>query len=90
MQFSREALSQFLKFATGPEGQWHGNFRDLGRRSAPGDAGRAGASVAEVQGLDRLRRNWNPRGDEASERLEHVLGAEAVEEIDPLIGTVGG
>jgi len=87
VQFNKEALSQFLKFATGPEGQWNGNFRDLGaaitRMATLAQGGRI--TVAEVQReLDRLRRDWNPpRRDDASARLEQVLGAEAVEEIDP-------
>jgi len=87
VQFNKEALNQFLKFATGPEGQWNGNFRDLGaaitRMSTLATGGRI--TVKEVQReLERLRRDWNPpRRDATSEQLEHILGAEAVEEIDP-------
>lgn len=87
VQFNKEALKHFLKFAKGPEGRWNGNFRDLGaavtRMSTLASGGRI--TVAEVgREVERLRRDWGrPAHDPGRQFLELILSPEEIGDIDP-------
>lgn len=85
-RFSTEAKKLFLDFATGPDGRWPGNFRDLGaaltRMATLAPGGRISRDVVQEE-IDRLRRFWRSSGAEAADGvLEEVLGAEAAEKVD--------
>lgn len=87
VQFNREALKLFLKFAQGPDGQWKGNFRDLGaaitRMATLAPGGRITAAEVERE-IDRLERDWRPRNQAPGrEILTLVLTPEELGDIDP-------
>ena len=59
-RFSSEARERFLSFATGPEGAWHGNFRDLGaaltlEKALPHAAGLGSGSSDAAAVLESVR-----------------------------------
>ena len=85
IRFSKEARKQFLDFATGPEGLWPGNFRDLRaaltRMATLAPGGRISRQVVAGE-IERLSGSWNQADPSSSEQLIALLGAERVEQID--------
>lgn len=86
VRFSAEARSAFLAFATGPDGVWPGNFRDLGaalvRMATLAPGGRISVDVVEDE-FDRLRRAWLLGGAAGGDGLAaRCLGAARAAEID--------
>jgi len=86
IRFSREARDLFLGFATGPDGLWPGNFRDLGgaltRMATLAPGGRISQEVAEEE-VERLKRAW--RGGHSygnSDLISRYLGEVRASEID--------
>ncbi|MEZ4391821.1 MAG: RNA repair transcriptional activator RtcR [Polyangiales bacterium] len=79
--FNREARARFLEFATGPEGHWRGNFRDLNAAVtrmvtlAPG--GRIDRDVVDEESA-RLRAHWASFQSGAPERPEPARGDDEV------------
>ncbi|MEL6797862.1 MAG: RNA repair transcriptional activator RtcR, partial [Planctomycetota bacterium] len=65
IRLSREARAEFLRFATGPDGRWPGNFRDLGaaltRMATLAPGGRISQDVVADE-IDRLLRSWSGGG----------------------------
>lgn len=61
VRFEAAARARFLVFATGPEGLWPGNFRELAatveRLATLADGGRIGVLQVEAERA-RLRRSW--------------------------------
>jgi transcriptional regulatory protein RtcR len=61
VRFEATARARFLAFATGPEGLWPGNFRELAatveRLATLADGGRIGVGQVEAE-CARLRRSW--------------------------------
>lgn len=87
VQFNKAALKAFMKFAQGPEGQWRGNFRDLGaavtRMATLSSGGRITLEEVEKE-IARLKRDWSAGAlDPAADALALVLSPEAIAEIDP-------
>ncbi|MDJ0835670.1 MAG: RNA repair transcriptional activator RtcR [Acidobacteriota bacterium] len=82
--FNKEAWQRYLAFATGPEGIWSANFRDLSasisRMATLAGGGRINQEIVEEE-IGRLKRQWT-RPDAAFAVLEEYLGAEGVEEVD--------
>ncbi|MCX9156267.1 RNA repair transcriptional activator RtcR [Niveibacterium sp. 24ML] len=77
VRFNAEAKRAYLKFATGPDARWSGNFRELSasvtRMATLSDTGRITEAVV-VEELARLRGAWggpsaNPLADLLGERL---------------------
>lgn len=85
VSFNREGREAFLAFATGPEGRWPANFRELNaavtRMATLAPGGRIGRPEVEEE-LARLRAAWRraPAGPRA-DRVEALLG-EAAAELD--------
>lgn len=85
-RFSSEARERFLSFATGPEGAWHGNFRDLGaaltRMATLAPGGRVSLDVVNEE-IDRLRRAWQ-QGQDApgADLLVRYLGETKASQMD--------
>ena len=65
VRFNAEAKAAYLRFATGPEALWSGNFRDLAasvtRLATLAEAGRIGESLVQAE-VARLRWLWQPQG----------------------------
>lgn len=84
--FNREARNLYLSFATGPEGEWKANFRDLAasvtRMATLAPQGRITVDVAEAE-IERLRGSWNPKVSSGDDALERLLGKDAAGRIDP-------
>ncbi|MCH2097932.1 MAG: RNA repair transcriptional activator RtcR family protein, partial [Pseudomonadales bacterium] len=88
--FNKEARTAYLRFATGSEALWRGNFRDLGAsvmRLAT-LAGERRIDIALVrEEIERLRRTWRRPGgsSDSGDRsvLESCLGKEGANAIDP-------
>lgn len=85
VRFSKEARRQFLDFATGPEGAWPGNFRDLGaaliRMATLAPGGRIATDVVEEE-TARLRRAWSHAEPDGAHELASLLGEDRLAEID--------
>lgn len=85
VRFSAEARSEFLEFATGPDGIWPGNFRDLGaalvRMATLAPGGRISVDVVEDE-VVRLRQAWLVGGSAGGGLAARHLGAARVAEID--------
>lgn len=89
VSFNKEAKQAFLKFAEAPDTRWSGNFRDLNaavtRMATLAPRGRIRVEEVEEE-IQRLRESWHRPGtgarDESAD-LEAVLGAEALEAMDP-------
>ncbi|MGD1915512.1 MAG: RNA repair transcriptional activator RtcR [Phycisphaerales bacterium] len=86
IRFSREARASFLDFATGPEGHWPGNFRDLGaaltRMATLAPGGRISREVVQEE-VERLRRSWQGGDNSRSGGLvARLLGEARSREID--------
>lgn len=84
--FNREARARFLDFATGPDGLWPGNFRDLGaavtRLATLAHGGRITVALVDEE-LARLRRAWRrASGVQAAGLAEDLLGPEAAADLD--------
>ena len=85
--FNREARDRFLDFATGPEGRWTRNFRDLGgavtRMATLAPGGRITRAVVEEEEA-RLRRAWAaPAGGREADD-DALLGALLGDGVDGL------
>ena len=82
--FNREARERFVHFATGPDADWAGNFRQLNAAVTRMATLSASGRIA-IDGVDeeivRLRRAWAGAGSEA-DVLAAVLSPERVAEID--------
>ena len=94
IRFSTEARRSFLAFATGSEGLWPGNFRDLAaaltRMATLAPGGRISVEVVAEE-IDRLRRAWHSfaRGGRPSgvpgthhPELTALVGPDRLAEID--------
>jgi transcriptional regulatory protein RtcR len=85
--FSKEAKQRFLRFASSPEAEWRGNFRDLNaavtRLATLAGAGRITVEAVEEE-EERLRRGWrrSKPADEKEQRLVRLLGPEGVQGLD--------
>jgi transcriptional regulatory protein RtcR len=81
-RFSKEAVDQFLAFASSPESQWPGNFRDLNaaiaRMATMASGGRISTDVVIAE-IERLRRSWRmmKAGSQTDDCgfLEELVGA---------------
>lgn len=78
VSFNREARARFLRFATGPEGLWKANFRDLNaaviRMATLAPGGRIGVPEVDDE-IARLRYGWHePAG---LDLVRQVLGERA-------------
>jgi transcriptional regulatory protein RtcR len=76
--FNTEARQRYLRFATGPDATWSGNFRDLSasvtRMATLARAGRIDAAVVDEE-IARLRRAWARGGTrDGAQVAESVLG----------------
>jgi transcriptional regulatory protein RtcR len=84
--FNKEAQDQFVKFATGPEGSWPGNFRDLNaavtRMATLAAGGRITVGLVEEE-IARLRGQWDEEQEDRSGVLEGFLTVEQLDAIDP-------
>jgi transcriptional regulatory protein RtcR len=84
VRFSQEARDDFLAFATGDEGRWSGNFRDLNaaltRMATLAPGGRITSEVEESE-RDRLKRSWGA-GDSEFPHVSRVLSVDRVAALD--------
>ena len=82
---NREARRQFLRFATGPQASWRGNFRDLNacvtRMSTLAEGGRIRSAEVEAE-IGRLESQWSGGGEPGGDRVAAVLGARAAADLD--------
>jgi transcriptional regulatory protein RtcR len=82
VRFNAEARATYVRFATAPEAQWTGNFRELSasvsRMATLADGGRIGESLVHEE-IERLVAAWQPMPDD---ELEGVLRGEEVEALD--------
>jgi transcriptional regulatory protein RtcR len=82
VRFNAEARATYVRFATAPESQWTGNFRELSasvsRMATLADGGRIGESLVHEE-IERLEAAWQPMPDD---ELEGVLHAEELEALD--------
>ena len=91
--FNREASDRFIRFATGSDATWAGNFRDLNaavtRMATLAAAGRITVEVVDDE-IDRLRIHWastseadrgGGRGD--GDLLAEHLSTQSLEGLDP-------
>ena len=96
VRFTREGKAAYLRFSTGPEALWSGNFRDLAasvtRLATLADSGRIGEALVQAE-VARLRWLWQPASDARNglaavpgalgrEGLVELLGDEAVASMD--------
>jgi len=85
--FNKEARQYYLDFATGPQGNWHANFRDLSasitRMATLAPQGRITADEVKEE-IARLSRLWRSKaGDEPGHGIiETVMGKDAVGKLD--------
>lgn len=86
--FNREARDMFLTFATGSNGVWRGNFRDLSasvtRMATFAAQGRITCDVVEKE-IQRLKQLWKAETDSKDDWqtiLTEILGADGMTEID--------
>jgi transcriptional regulatory protein RtcR len=82
--FNKEARERYLAFATAPDAQWPGNFRDLAasvtRMATFSPKGRIDLDCVEAE-IARLRRLWSPAGEEG-DALNDVLSAAQLDALD--------
>ena len=96
VRFTREGKAANLRFSTGAEALWSGNFRDLAasvtRLATLADSGRIGEALVQAE-VARLRWLWQPASDARNglaavpgalgrEGLVELLGDEAVASMD--------
>ncbi len=83
IRFNREARERFLKFATSPEAEWPGNFRDLNgaivRMATLARGGRITTEIVDEE-VARLRHEWFPHA--ANDTLVRYLGEERLSALD--------
>ncbi len=85
--FNKEARQYYLDFATGPQGQWHANFRDLSasitRMATLAPQGRITADEVKEE-IDRLSRLWRSKAGEDPDQgiIERVIGKESAAKLD--------
>ncbi len=85
--FNKEARQFYLDFATGPQGQWHANFRDLSasitRMATLAPQGRITADEVKEE-ITVLLRLWRSKAGEAPDHriIETVLGQDGVGKLD--------
>ncbi|MEO0478693.1 MAG: RNA repair transcriptional activator RtcR [Planctomycetota bacterium] len=85
--FNKEARERFLGFATGPEGHWSGNFRDLNasitRLATLSNSGRIDRELVDEE-VQRLRRAWGGASNRADQSAycERVLSSDQVDGLD--------
>lgn len=84
--FTEEALQRFLEFATSPEAEWPGNFRELSaameRMATFNQNGSIGLEVVEEE-LHSLRKAWRKSAPPTSQTLlEQCVGAEVCAGLD--------
>jgi transcriptional regulatory protein RtcR len=88
-RFNKEALTQFLNFATSGPAEWLGNFRDLGaavaRMATMAPTGRINRDVVDAE-IERLLDSWRGRqqaDSEAAEALaEFIPDSALIDEFD--------
>jgi transcriptional regulatory protein RtcR len=84
--FNKEARQRYLAFATSPDARWPGNFRDLAasvtRMATLSPKGRIDLECVEAE-IVRLKRLWSGQTDDGLGMLADVLGADALDTIDP-------
>ncbi|MBW8843139.1 MAG: sigma 54-interacting transcriptional regulator [Sphingomonadales bacterium] len=84
--FNKEARQRYLAFATSPDARWPGNFRDLAasvtRMATLSPKGRIDLECVEAE-IVRLKRLWSGQTDDGLGMLADVLGADALDAIDP-------
>ncbi len=84
--FNKEAREAYLRFATSPEANWPGNFRDLAasvtRMATLSPRGRIDLECVEAE-VARLRRLWSGQADRSDDVLSDVMSEEALAAIDP-------
>lgn len=85
--FNKEARERYLSFATGPQGVWSANFRDLSasitRMATLAPHGRITIEVVDDE-VRRLNNFWRSSSDSHSDYalIEQFLGFEATERLD--------
>lgn len=84
ISFNKEAYQAYLQFATGPEGSWSANFRDLNasvtRMATLANSNRINQTdVAEE--IERLRDHWQ-RPDSKMRLLERYFSKQELEDMD--------
>ncbi|MCX8476738.1 MAG: RNA repair transcriptional activator RtcR [Sphingomonas sp.] len=84
--FNKEARQRYLAFATSPDANWPGNFRDLAasvtRMATLSPKGRIDMDCVEAE-MGRLKRLWSGQRDDGASVLTEILAPEALAEIDP-------
>ena len=82
VRFNAEARAAYVRFATGPDAEWSGNFRELSasvsRLATLADGGRISQTLVQEE-IDRLRATWRPV---SAEGLEGVLSLQQIETLD--------
>lgn len=77
---------RYLSFATAPDAQWPGNFRDLAasvtRMATLSPKGRIDMECVHAE-IARLQRLWSAQTDDGAGVLAELLNATALAEIDP-------
>ena len=89
VDFNREARARFLRFATGPDAGWPGNFRDLNaavtRMATLAEGGRIDEAIVAEE-IERLEADWKRdgagEGAEPSAELEGLLDAATLAGLD--------
>ncbi len=85
--FNKEARQYYLDFATGPQGYWHANFRDLSasitRMATLAPQGRITADEVKEE-IARLSRLWRSKAGENPdhETIEMVMGKDGANRLD--------
>jgi transcriptional regulatory protein RtcR len=83
VRFNAEARIAYVRFATGPDAEWSGNFRELSasvsRLATLADGGRIGEPLVREE-IDRLRAGWQPAVSDIG--LQGLLGAHEIEALD--------
>ncbi|WP_323055500.1 RNA repair transcriptional activator RtcR [Brucella intermedia] len=85
--FNKEARQYYLDFATGPQGLWHANFRDLSasitRMATLAPQGRITADEVKEE-IARLSRLWRSKAGENSDlgTIEMVMGKDGANRLD--------
>jgi transcriptional regulatory protein RtcR len=82
VRFNAEARAVYIRFATSPDADWSGNFRELSasvsRLATLADGGRIGEPLVREE-IERLRAGWRPV---SAQGLEGVLSHQQVEALD--------
>jgi transcriptional regulatory protein RtcR len=85
--FNKEARQYYLDFATGPQGHWHANFRDLSasitRMATLAPQGRITADEVKEE-IARLSKLWRSKAgeDPDHEIIEMVMGKDGANRLD--------